>query len=62
MPFLLNREDRPDGHTQLTYDLSPTERVNVLVPLSNAHITEMVPASELLNTLLSTIRAPRTRR
>lgn len=62
MVFLLNREDRPDGTALLTYDISPSERANVLALLATAHLTEMTPPNDLLNTTLSTTRPPTVRR
>jgi hypothetical protein len=62
MPFLLNRQDRPDGTTHLTYDIGPTERANILAPLANAHLTEFTPPSDLLDYTLSTVRPPTSAR
>jgi hypothetical protein len=62
MPFLLGVEHRSDGTTRLEYDISPTQRVQVLTLTSAFHMTLDVPAEQLLAPTLTEIRPPANRR
>jgi hypothetical protein len=53
MAFLLGVEHRSDGTTRLEYDISPTQRVQVLT---------LTSAEQLLAPTLTEIRPPANRR
>lgn len=62
MPFLLGIEHRDDGTTRLEYDLSPTQRVQVLTLTQSFQTTLDVPAEKLLAPTLREVRPPANRR
>lgn len=62
MPFLLSTEHKSDGMTHYQYDLSPSQRIQ-MVSFTAAYETVLgVPADTLFAGTLAEIRPPQNRR
>lgn len=57
-PFILNIDHQPTGFTNITYDIGPTSRLNLVTLTENAHHTLATPPAELLGYTLAEIRPP----
>jgi hypothetical protein len=61
--FLLDVEPLPNGTTRIEYDISPTERVQLVTLSEHAHVALRENPDELLDLTLAEVRPPmRTRR
>lgn len=62
MPFLLDVDHAFPGGTKLTYDIGPTERVQMIVPTSVAHEVIPMDPNVLIGLSLQDVRGPATSR
>jgi hypothetical protein len=63
MAFLLDVEPLPNGTTRVEYDVSPTERVQLVTLSEQAHLVLDENPNDLIGLTLAEVRAPiRSRR